>query len=58
MGGLREFLKCLEGSMIDVTTEYSKVTGVLIDVNFDYIVLKTGGNLLYIPLESIQNIAY
>ncbi|MBD8035508.1 DUF2642 domain-containing protein [Solibacillus sp. A46] len=55
---LRTFLNSLKGSTLEVTTEYSRVSGKLIEVKTDYIKLKSNSNLLYIPLGSIQNIAY
>ena len=55
---LRTVLNSLKGSTLEVTTEYSKVSGTLIGVRTDYITLKSNSNLLYIPLGSIQNIAY
>jgi hypothetical protein len=58
MWQLREILNSLEGSTLDVTTEYLMVSGALLDVNFDYIVLRANTNLLYIPLESIKSVAY
>lgn len=58
MRQLRFILKCLEGSTLEIGTEYSKVSGVLIEVELDYVVLRTNSNLLYIPLASIQSLAY
>ncbi|MGN7479330.1 DUF2642 domain-containing protein [Solibacillus silvestris] len=58
MGKLRVFLNSLKGSNIEVATEYSKVRGVLLEVNFDYITLRKNSDLLYIPLAGIQNVAY
>lgn len=58
MGQLRAFLNSLKGSNLVVTTEYSKVAGVLVEVNLDFITLKTSSHFLYIPLTSIENVAY
>ena len=55
---LRSLLSPLVGSTVSFTTEYSKVSGVLMDVKYDYVVLRVGSSFLYIPLASIQNIAY
>lgn len=58
MWQLRTVLNSLKGSSLTVATEYAKVTGTLLEVNFDYITLTTNSNLLYIPLTSIKNLAY
>ena len=58
MWQLSSLLRSLVGSTLVVTTEYSRVSGNLIQVKYDYIVLSVGANLLYIPLTSIQNVTY
>ncbi|MBD8031673.1 MULTISPECIES: DUF2642 domain-containing protein [Solibacillus] len=58
MQQLRAVLNSLKDSTLEVTTEYSKVSGTLIEVKPDYITLRSNSSLLYIPLGSIQNIAY
>ncbi|MER2171637.1 MAG: DUF2642 domain-containing protein [Psychrobacillus psychrodurans] len=58
MGQLRAYLNSLKGSNLTVTTEYSKVTGILVEVNLDFITLKTSSYFLYITLTSIENVAY
>ena len=58
MWQLSSLLRSLVGSTLVVTTEYSRVSGTLIEVKYDYIVLSVGANLLYIPLTSIQNVTY
>mgnify|MGYP004576443579 CR=1 FL=1 len=58
MWQLRNILETLKGSSLTVATEYGKVTGTLLEVNFDYITLSSGANFLYIPVTSIKNIAY
>lgn len=58
MWQLSSLLRSLVGSTLAITTEYSRVSGDLIDVKYDYIVLSVGSNLLYIPLTSIQNVTY
>lgn len=58
MWQLRERLNTIEGLTLEVTTEYSKVTGTLQAAKFHYIVLRVNSNLLFIPLESIKSLAY
>ncbi|MEK9199352.1 DUF2642 domain-containing protein [Ureibacillus sp. 179-F W5.1 NHS] len=58
MWQLRSILSPLEGMTIDITTEFSTVSGILIEVKADYIVLRTTADLLYIPLASIKSVAY
>ncbi|MER2029011.1 MAG: DUF2642 domain-containing protein [Solibacillus sp.] len=58
MWQLRNILVPLKGSSLTVATEYAKVTGTLLEVNFDYITITSNSNLLYIPLTGIKNIAY
>ena len=58
MWNLRSALIALEGSVVGVATEYAKVSGTLIEVAYDYIVLRANANLLFIPLTSIQNVSY
>lgn len=58
MWQLRSILSALEGMTVDITTEYSTVSGILIEVKADYIVLRTTADLLYIPLASIKSVAY
>ena len=58
MWQLSSLLRSLVGLTLAITTEYSRVSGALIDVKYDYIVLSVGSNLLYIPLTSIQNVTY
>ncbi|MBM7665646.1 hypothetical protein JOC25_002138 [Solibacillus kalamii] len=58
MGQLRAFLNSLKGSNLIVTTEYSKVTGILVEVDLDFLTLKMNTHFLYIPLASIENVAY
>ncbi|MEK4627091.1 MAG: DUF2642 domain-containing protein [Solibacillus sp.] len=58
MWQLRERLNTIEGLTLEVTTEYSKVTGTLHVAKFDYIVLRVNSNLLFIPLGSIKSLAY
>ena len=58
MWQLRLLLSKLVGSTLAVTTDYAKVSGNLVAVKFDYIVLSVNANLLYIPLTSIKNVAY
>ena len=58
MNKLRLFLKKLEGLTIEIATEYGPISGVLIEVKTDYLVLRTNSNLVYVPLTSIQNITY
>ncbi|MEK5186504.1 DUF2642 domain-containing protein [Solibacillus sp. FSL W7-1324] len=58
MWQLRRTLETLKGSSLTVATEYAKVTGTLLEVNFDYITLSSNSDFLYIPLTSIKNIAY
>ncbi|HWK21687.1 MAG TPA: DUF2642 domain-containing protein [Ureibacillus sp.] len=58
MWEIRSILKSLEGSTIEVSTEYSNVSGRLVKVESDYIVLGTAANLLYIPLASIKKFEY
>lgn len=55
---LRLLLNSLIGSTLEVTTEYSRVSGTLTQVNYDFIVLRENSSLLYIPLTSIKSIAY
>mgnify|MGYP006352770503 CR=1 FL=1 len=58
MSKLRFFLKKLEGLTVEIGTEYGPVSGVLVEVEFDYVVLRTNNNLVYVPLASIQYINY
>ncbi|MBD8027886.1 DUF2642 domain-containing protein [Ureibacillus sp. Re31] len=58
MWQLRSILSPLEGMTVDITTEYSTVSGILIEVKADYIVLRTTADLVYIPLASIKSVAY
>ena len=58
MSKLYLFLRKLEGLTIEIATEYGPVSGVLVEVEFDYLVLRTSNNLVYVPLKSIQNITY
>lgn len=58
MWQLRLILSPLEGMTIDISTEYSTVSGILVEVEADYIVLRTTADLLYIPLASIKSLAY
>ena len=58
MWQLRLLLSTLVGSTLAVTTDYAKVSGNLVAVKSDYIVLSVNANLLYIPLTSIKNVAY
>ncbi len=58
MWQLRLILSSLEGSTIEVSTEYSSVTGILIEVKGDYIVLRTNADLIYVPLASIISFSY
>lgn len=58
MWQLSSLLRSLVGSTLAITTEYSRVSGTLIEVKYDYIVLSVGSNLLYIPLTGIQNVTY
>ena len=58
MWQLSSLLDCLVGLTLAITTEYSRVSGILIEVKYDYVVLSVGSNLLYVPLTSIQNVAY
>ncbi|MDN4493192.1 DUF2642 domain-containing protein [Ureibacillus aquaedulcis] len=58
MWQLRLILKSLEGSTIEVSTEYSSLSGILIEVEEDYFVLRTAAHLLYVPLTSIKSLAY
>ncbi|PYF04217.1 DUF2642 domain-containing protein [Ureibacillus chungkukjangi] len=50
-------LKALEGSDVEILTEYSSVTGVLVEVKPTYIVLRSSSDLFYIPLVSILSFA-
>ena len=58
MSKLRLFLKKLEGLSVEIATEYGPVSGVLVEVETDYLVLRTNNNLVYVPLASIQYITY
>lgn len=58
MWKLLTILKSLEGSTIDISTEYSSVSGILVEIKSDYIVLRTNSDLVYIPLASIKSISY
>ena len=58
MWQLAAFLRSLIGSDVSIATEYSRVSGTLIEVKYDYIVLRVGSSLVYIPLTSIKNVAY
>lgn len=58
MWQLRSILSPLEGMTVDITTEYSTISGILIEVKADYIVLRTTADLVYIPLASIKSVAY
>lgn len=51
-------LNFLEGSTIEIATEYSSISGILVEVKSNYIVLRTNTDLLYIPLTSIKSISY
>ncbi|MCM3388595.1 YuzF family protein [Ureibacillus chungkukjangi] len=46
-------LKALEGSNVEILTEYSSVSGILVEVKPTYIVLRSNSDLFYIPLVSI-----
>jgi hypothetical protein len=52
---LKEALKGLVNRNIIITTHFSGVTGQLIQVKDDYVVLReTGDSLVYIPIRSIE----
>ena len=49
-------LKSLEGSDIEILTEHSSVSGILIEVKPTYIVLRTNSDLTYIPIMNIKSL--
>ncbi|MFJ7932266.1 DUF2642 domain-containing protein [Peribacillus sp. NPDC096448] len=52
---LKEALRGLVNRNIIITTHFSGVTGQLIQVKDDYVVLReTGDSLVYIPIRSIE----
>ncbi|MFJ7367288.1 DUF2642 domain-containing protein [Peribacillus frigoritolerans] len=52
---LKEALRGLVNRNIIITTNFSGVTGQLIQVKDDYAVLReTGNSLVYIPIRSIE----
>ncbi len=54
---LQIYLMGLVGSTLDILTDYSSITGVLIEVKFDYIILRQSNNFFYIPLAQIKSVA-
>lgn len=53
---LRSALNSLEGSDVEILTEYSSVTGILVEVKSTYVVLRSSTDLIYIPIASIKHL--
>lgn len=53
---LQRELRSLEGSNLEISTEFAAVSGQLLEVNVDYIVLRNNVSLLYILLSSIKTV--
>ncbi|BDH60491.1 DUF2642 domain-containing protein [Ureibacillus massiliensis] len=54
---LRLALKALEGSDVEILTEFSTVSGVLVEVQSTYIVLRSGTDFVFVPIESIKSLS-
>ncbi|RKJ42361.1 DUF2642 domain-containing protein [Butyricicoccus sp. 1XD8-22] len=54
---LRLALKALEGSDVEILTEFSTVSGVLVEVQSTYIVLRSGTDLVFVPIASIKSLS-
>jgi len=52
---LRLALKQLEGMDVEILTEYSSVSGILVEVKTTYIALRSDTDLFFIPIRNIRS---